>query len=82
MPRSECDLGMAAWQIGVQVSQVGAEASLRSTSVGFGGEYARLRTDCRMVGRGATGELDAVYFAGHRVRRGCSAERERLPPGR
>ena len=55
-------LGMAAWQIGVQVSRVEAEASLRSTSVGFGGEYARLRTDCRMVGRGATGELDAVYF--------------------
>jgi len=35
---------------------------LRTTSVGFGGDYARLRTDCRMVGRGATGELDAVYF--------------------
>jgi len=55
-------LGMAAWQIGQQTSQVGAEATLRSTSVGFGGDYARLRTDCRMVGRGATGELDAVYF--------------------
>ncbi|HKY68052.1 MAG TPA: SufD family Fe-S cluster assembly protein [Acidimicrobiales bacterium] len=55
-------LGMAAWQLGVQVSRVGAEASLRSASIGFGGEYARLRTDCRMVGRGATGELDAIYF--------------------
>jgi Fe-S cluster assembly protein SufD len=55
-------LGMAAWQIGQQVSEVGAEATLRTTSIGFGGEYARLRTDCRMVGRGATGELDAVYF--------------------
>jgi Fe-S cluster assembly protein SufD len=55
-------LGLAAWQIGVQVSQVSAEASLRSASIGFGGDYARLRTDCRMVGRGATGELDAVYF--------------------
>ena len=55
-------LGMAAWQIGLQVSQVEAEASLRTTSIAFGGEYARLRTDCRMVGRGATGELDAVYF--------------------
>jgi Fe-S cluster assembly protein SufD len=55
-------LGMSAWQIGQQVSQVGAEATLRTTSVGFGGDYARMRTDCRMVGRGATGELDAVYF--------------------
>jgi Fe-S cluster assembly protein SufD len=55
-------LGMAAWQLGVQVSQLEAESTLRSTSVGFGGDYARLRTDCRMVGRGATGELDAIYF--------------------
>ena len=55
-------LGLATWQLGVQVSQVDAEATLRTTSIGFGGGYARLRTDCRMVGRGATGELDAVYF--------------------
>lgn len=55
-------LGLGTWQLGLQVSQVEAEATLRSTSMGFGGDYARLRTDCRMVGRGATGELDAVYF--------------------
>lgn len=55
-------LGMATWQIGHQVSQVDAAATLRSTSIAFGGDYARLRTDCRMVGRGATGELDAVFF--------------------
>jgi Fe-S cluster assembly protein SufD len=55
-------LGLATWQLGLQVSQVEAEATIRTTSVGFGGDYARLRTDCRMLGRGATGELDAVYF--------------------
>jgi Fe-S cluster assembly protein SufD len=55
-------LGLATWQLGTQVSQVEAEATFASTSVGFGGDYARMRTDCRMVGRGATGELDAVYF--------------------
>lgn len=55
-------LGLASWQVGLQVSRVEKEATLRSTSVAFGGEYARLRTDCRMVGRGATGELDAIYF--------------------
>jgi Fe-S cluster assembly protein SufD len=55
-------LGLATWQLALQVASVEAEASLRTTSVGFGGDYARLRTDCRMVGRGATGELDAVYF--------------------
>jgi Fe-S cluster assembly protein SufD len=56
------ELGLATWQVGLQVSQLDAESTLRTTSVGFGGDYARLRTDCRMVGRGATGELDAVYF--------------------
>ena len=55
-------LGLATWQLGLQVASVDAEASLRTTSIGFGGDYARLRTDCRMVGRGGTGELDAVYF--------------------
>jgi Fe-S cluster assembly protein SufD len=55
-------LGLATWQLGLQVASVEADASLRTTTVGFGGDYARLRTDCRMVGRGATGELDAVYF--------------------
>lgn len=55
-------LGPATWQFGLQVSRVDAEATLRSTSVGFGGDYARLRTDCRMVGPGASGELDAIYF--------------------
>jgi Fe-S cluster assembly protein SufD len=55
-------LGLATWQLGLQVSQVQASATLRTTTIGFGGDYARLRTDCRMVGRGATGELDAVFF--------------------
>jgi Fe-S cluster assembly protein SufD len=55
-------LGLTTWQVGLQASRVEAEATFRSTSVGFGGDYARLRTDCRMVGPGATGELDAVYF--------------------
>lgn len=55
-------LGLATWQLGYQVSSVDTGGSLHSSSVGFGGDYARLRTDCRLVGRGATGQLDAVYF--------------------
>jgi Fe-S cluster assembly protein SufD len=55
-------LGLATWQLGLQLSLVDSEATFRSTTVGFGGDYARLRTDCRMIGRGATGELDAVFF--------------------
>jgi Fe-S cluster assembly protein SufD len=56
------NLGLATWQVGSQVSTVGQEATLTSALAGFGGDYARQRTDCRLVGRGATGNLLAVYF--------------------
>jgi Fe-S cluster assembly protein SufD len=56
------NLGLATWQIGSQVSAVDADATFTSTAAAFGGDYARQRTDCRLVGRGATGRLRAVYF--------------------
>ena len=56
------NLGLATWQVGSQVSTVESDATLTSVCAAFGGDYARLRTDCRLVGRGATGRLRAVYF--------------------
>src|SRR3954471_31796 len=56
------NLGTATWQIASQVSTVEADATLTSVSAAFGGDYARQRTDCRLVGRGAAGNLRAVYF--------------------
>ena len=56
------NLGMATWQIASQVATVDADATLTSVAAAFGGDYARQRTDCRLVGRGATGRLRAVYF--------------------
>ncbi|MEY2402560.1 MAG: Fe-S cluster assembly protein SufD, partial [Acidimicrobiaceae bacterium] len=56
------NLGLATWQVGSQVSAVESDATLTSVCAAFGGDYARLRTDCRLVGRGATGKLRAVYF--------------------
>jgi Fe-S cluster assembly protein SufD len=56
------NLGLATWQIASQVSRVEQEGQLTSALAGFGGAYARQRTDCRLVGRGATGNLLAVYF--------------------
>jgi len=44
------------------VASVDQEATVTADAVALGGEYARLRTDCRLVGRGATGNLRAVYF--------------------
>jgi len=56
------DLALAAWQLGTQRSRVEADASLTAAAAAFGGAYARQRTDCRLVGRGATGRLRAVWF--------------------
>jgi Fe-S cluster assembly protein SufD len=56
------DLGPRVWQIATQVADVDTQATLVSSVAAFGGDYARLRTDCRLVGRGATGNLDSLYF--------------------
>jgi Fe-S cluster assembly protein SufD len=56
------NLGLATWQVGSQVSTVDSDATLTSVCAAFGGDYARLRTDCRLIGRGGTGKLRAVYF--------------------
>ncbi|MEY2571292.1 MAG: Fe-S cluster assembly protein SufD [Acidimicrobiaceae bacterium] len=56
------NLGLQTWQLASQVSRVERDATLTSALAGFGGDYARQRTDCRLVGRGATGNLLAVYF--------------------
>jgi Fe-S cluster assembly protein SufD len=39
-----------------------ADATLTSSHVALGGDYARSRTDCRLIGKGATGNLQAIYF--------------------
>lgn len=62
------DLGLAVWQIGSLVSRAGRDATLLAATAALGGDYARLRTDCRMDGAGSTGDLLAVYFGeGHQT---------------
>jgi Fe-S cluster assembly protein SufD len=56
-------LPATAWQVATLVGRADADATLRIGAASFGGGYARLRTDCRLVGRGASGELLAAYFA-------------------
>jgi Fe-S cluster assembly protein SufD len=56
------DLDATAWQLAGQASTVGAEASFTSAVAAFGGDYTRLRTDCRLTGRGASGTLLAAYL--------------------
>ncbi len=57
------DLGSRVFQVGYQASRVGRDATLQSSVVALGGDYARVRTDSRIDGKGGTSFLTAVYFA-------------------
>ena len=54
--------GRRVWELASVLARVERDATLSVGLVGLGGDYARVRTDCRLVGRGATGDLSAVYF--------------------
>jgi len=56
------DVGPRVWQIGTFVAEVGQDATLDAAVAALGGSYARIRLDCRLTGRGATGNLSSVYF--------------------
>jgi Fe-S cluster assembly protein SufD len=57
------ELGDTTWQIGSQVARAERDATLVAATAAFGGAYARTRSDTRLVGRGAHGDLLALYFA-------------------
>jgi Fe-S cluster assembly protein SufD len=56
------DLGPQVWQVADLVSRVEQGGSLIAAAAGFGGDYTRLRSDCRLTGRGSSGDLLAIYF--------------------
>ncbi|MGQ0431036.1 MAG: Fe-S cluster assembly protein SufD [Microthrixaceae bacterium] len=55
-------LGRSTWSIAQLDLSADAQATVTAGLAGFGGDYARVRTNCRLVGRGATGDLLAAYF--------------------
>jgi len=55
-------LGDNSWQLGSQLARVERDGTVSAATAAFGGAYARSRADTRLVGRGAHGELLAVYF--------------------
>jgi len=55
-------LSPAGWALGTLELTAQAQATVTAGLAGFGGDYARLRTDCHLAGRGATGNLLAAYF--------------------
>lgn len=56
------ELGPATRQIGSQLARVERDATLTAATAAFGGAYARTRADTRLIGRGAHGDLLALYF--------------------
>ncbi|MGH9283328.1 MAG: Fe-S cluster assembly protein SufD, partial [Acidimicrobiales bacterium] len=57
------DQGQHVWQIALQRARVGQDATLRTSAVALGGDYARLRTEALLAGAGGSSEMVAVYFA-------------------
>jgi Fe-S cluster assembly protein SufD len=56
------ELGPAVWQLGFHASRVGRDATLNSSVVVLGGDYARVRADSKLAGQGGSSNLLAVYF--------------------
>ena len=54
--------GPRTWQVALQRAHLGRDASLRSSVVALGGDYARLRSESLLAGPGAESDLTAVYF--------------------
>jgi Fe-S cluster assembly protein SufD len=57
--------GPHTWQVALQRAHVGRDATLRSSAVALGGDYARLRSESLLTGSGAESDLLAVYFGDH-----------------
>lgn len=56
-------LGAKVFQISYQRSRIQRDASLKASAVALGGDYARVRTDSRIEGKGGSAKLTAAYFA-------------------
>lgn len=54
--------GAGTWQFGSVLARAARDATVSAATAAFGGCYSRTRADTRLVGRGAHGDLMAVYF--------------------
>ena len=57
--------GPKTWQVALQRAHVGRDASLHSSAVALGGDYARLRSESLLAGERGESDLMAVYFGDH-----------------
>lgn len=54
--------GPRTWHLGYQAARIGRDATVRSSAVALGGDYARQRSEARLVGQGGSSDQLAVYF--------------------
>jgi Fe-S cluster assembly protein SufD len=54
--------GPRTWQVALQRAHLGRDATLRSSAVALGGDYARLRSEALLQGENAESNQLAVYF--------------------
>jgi Fe-S cluster assembly protein SufD len=57
------ELGVRTWQLGDQVAVGDRDSSVTLATVALGGDYARVRTEARVCGPGASTKQVALYFA-------------------
>jgi Fe-S cluster assembly protein SufD len=55
--------GTRTWHLGLQRALVGRNATLKTSAVALGGDYARLRSETVLQGEGGESDQLAVYFA-------------------
>jgi len=55
-------LGPNAWLLAAQQAEGHRDSTITLATVAFGGDYARVRTECRLVGQGAHAEQLGVSF--------------------
>jgi Fe-S cluster assembly protein SufD len=58
------ELSTATWSIGHQQAVGDRDSSTLLASVALGGDYARVRTEARLIGAGGSTRQVALYFAG------------------
>ena len=54
--------GPRTWHVGLQRAHAGRDATIRTSAVALGGDYARLRSETLLAGEGAESDQLAVYF--------------------
>jgi Fe-S cluster assembly protein SufD len=57
--------GPRTWHLGFQRARIGRDATVRSSAVALGGDYARLRSEALLAGQSAESDQLAVYFGDH-----------------